>query len=82
MRIRDGWNHPIRSLPGPIIEIIDRISINKVTYEMPGTTTKAINMGSYNYLGFAENSGSRVDLVANEISQYGCSTLSCRSELG
>ncbi|KAH7972647.1 hypothetical protein HPB52_014751 [Rhipicephalus sanguineus] len=49
---------------------------------MPGTVTKAINMGSYNYLGFAENSGPVVDEVQRSIERYGSGTCSSRHELG
>lgn len=49
---------------------------------MPGTTTNAINMGSYNYLGFAENEGPRAESVAETLKQYGVGVCSTRHELG
>ena len=48
----------------------------------PGTTTRALNMGSYNYLGFAENSGPNVDRVEDIIDDYGVGVSSTRNEIG
>ena len=47
-----------------------------------GTTTEAINMGSYNYLGFAENTGPIIDKVENTIKHYGVGLCTTRHELG
>jgi len=49
---------------------------------MPGTTTHAINMGSYNYLGFAENEGPRADSVEETLKNYGVGMCTTRHELG
>lgn len=82
-RIRDCLNQPICSVPGAVIDLVDRVSYdNNWTFTMPGTVTKAINMGSYNYLGFAENSGPVVDEVERSIKRYGSGTCSSRHELG
>lgn len=39
-------------------------------------------MGSYNYLGFAENNVDFLKTVAEEIKQYGVGVCSTRQELG
>lgn len=82
-RLRDGWNNPIKSVPGELIDVMNkRTSDYNLTFEYPGTCTRAINMGSYNYLGMAENSGPRIDAVCRDIKQYGSSTMSSRAEFG
>lgn len=39
-------------------------------------------MGSYNYLGFAENTGVSKDAVTAVLSQYGSGVCSTRQEMG
>jgi serine palmitoyltransferase len=39
-------------------------------------------MGSYNYLGFAENEGPRAEKVRDSILKYGASTGTTRHEYG
>lgn len=39
-------------------------------------------MGSYNYLGFAENNGVCKDAVTKVLSEYGCGVCSTRQEMG
>lgn len=41
-----------------------------------------INMGSYNYLGFAENTGACADAALECTKQYGAGVSSTRSEMG
>lgn len=82
-RVRDGWNRPICSVPGPEITLKDRITHNHGwTFELTGTTSTAINMGSYNYLGFAENVGPCIDADEEKIKSHGIGTCSSRLELG
>lgn len=82
-RICHGWNMPICSMPGSIIEVVDRDSDDyNWTFRMTGTTTSAINMGSYNYLGFAENSGPRAESVEEILKKDGVGVSSSRHELG
>lgn len=82
-RLRDGWSNPIQSMPGAMIDLMDRYSEDyNLTFKLTGTSTRAINMGSYNYLGMAENSGSRLDAVCEDIERYGPGTTSSRSEFG
>jgi serine palmitoyltransferase len=47
-----------------------------------GTTRRCINLGSYNYLGFAENDGPCAEESIKSISKYGMASGSPRSELG
>ncbi len=46
------------------------------------TIENVINMGSYNYLGFAENNVDFMKTVAEETRQYGVGVCSTRQELG
>lgn len=41
-----------------------------------------INMGSYNYLGFAENNTDFLKTVADKTQQYGVGVCSTRQEIG
>lgn len=41
-----------------------------------------INMGSYNYLGFAENTGACADAAVECTQKYGAGVSSTRSEMG
>ncbi|CAG2100234.1 unnamed protein product [Medioppia subpectinata] len=82
-RVCDGCNRPITCVPGAVIDVMDRLTDDyNWTFKYPGTTTRAINMGSYNYLGFAENSGTNVDIVDNIIHKYGVGVGATRQECG
>ena len=47
-----------------------------------GRNIHAVNMGSYNYLGFANTSGPCADEAAKATCNYGLGTCSSRHELG
>lgn len=47
-----------------------------------GKTVKALNMGSYNYLGFSETSGSCAVAAEMATRNYGVGVCSTRHELG
>lgn len=47
-----------------------------------GTIKNVINMGSYNYLGFAENNADFLQTVADKTIEYGAGVCSTRQELG
>ncbi|XP_042327031.1 serine palmitoyltransferase 2 [Sceloporus undulatus] len=84
MRIRDSWNRPLCSVPGAKVDLLERVSLDyNWTFTYTGKVIKdIINMGSYNYLGFAENNGVSKDAVAKVLSQYGCGVCSTRQEMG
>lgn len=46
------------------------------------TVHNVINMGSYNYLGFAENNADSLKTVAENTRQYGVGVCSTRQEIG
>ncbi|XP_038846118.1 serine palmitoyltransferase 3-like [Salvelinus namaycush] len=84
MRVRDNWNRPICSLPGPVFDVMERVSPDyNWTFSLTGKTIdNVINMGSYNYLGFAENDGDFLKTVADRTQQYGLGVCSTRQEMG
>lgn len=47
-----------------------------------GDTTKALNLGSYNYLGFAENVGPCAEASVDAVHKYGLGGCSPRHEYG
>jgi len=82
-RIRDCWNRPIKSCPGAEFDLVDRVSHDyNWTFEYPGTSTRVLNLGSYNYLGFAENEGPCADATAEAIDRYGIGVSSSGQEVG
>ena len=70
-------------MAGSVIDVVDRIPVNyNLSFDFPGTTTRAVNMGSYNYLGFAENTGPRTESVEKVLREDGVGVSSCRHEIG
>lgn len=70
-RIRGCWNRTITSTPGAWTTVIPRILAEDGTWCDGDTPVRCINMGSYNYLGFAESNGpcaAAVDAALAEIS--------------
>ncbi|XP_010155096.1 PREDICTED: serine palmitoyltransferase 2, partial [Eurypyga helias] len=84
MRIRDSWNRPICSVPGAKMDMMERVSHDyNWTFTYTGKVIKdVINMGSYNYLGFAQNVGPCKEAAAKILSQYGVGVCSTRQEMG
>uniref|UniRef100_A0A8C4IHX7 serine C-palmitoyltransferase n=1 Tax=Dicentrarchus labrax TaxID=13489 RepID=A0A8C4IHX7_DICLA len=84
MRIRDNWNRPICSVPGAKVDLMERSSRDyNWTFEYTGRVVHdVINLGSYNYLGFAENTGPCADSAAEVTIKYGVGVASTRQEIG
>lgn len=84
MRIRDSWNRPICSVPGAKVDMLERVSHDyNWTFTYTGKVIKdVINMGSYNYLGYAENSGFCKEAVSKVLSRCGTGVCSTRQEMG
>jgi serine palmitoyltransferase len=73
----------VSSVPGAYIELVERHSNDhNWTFEYTGNKLKVLNLGSYNYLGFAENNGPSSGEAVRSVSQHGLATLSSRVELG
>lgn len=83
IRIRDCFNRPICSVPGAEIELLERTTDDyNWSFNYTGNKIKALNMGSYNYLGFAENNGPCSKAAIQSIQDYNVATLSSRQEFG
>nr|DBA27092.1 TPA: hypothetical protein GDO54_011271 [Pyxicephalus adspersus] len=84
MRVRDNWNRPICSVPGPRFDLMERVTDDyNWSYRYTGKVIKdVINMGSYNYLGFAENNEESLDSVQNVVKTHGAGVCSTRQEMG
>lgn len=55
-RLQDCWNRPISSNPGAWIDVLERDSPdNNCTMRLTGKSKRCLNLGSYNYLGFADD---------------------------
>jgi serine palmitoyltransferase len=55
-RIRDCWERPVCSAPGGRITVVERDSPDgNKTMLMTKRTRECLNLGSYNYLGFADD---------------------------
>ncbi|GET92548.1 serine palmitoyltransferase, putative [Leishmania tarentolae] len=82
-RIRDCFMRPIDSRPSRVIGIMERTSKNyNGTFEYTGRIVPAVNMGSYNYLGFAEDTQNITREVLDSMDDYGLASCSAPQELG
>jgi len=83
-RVLHYWCHPLAGVPGAEIDIWDRKFGNfNENIRLQDTKRKYLNIGSYNYLGFAENNGRCSEETIQEIrNKLGTATSSSRAELG
>ncbi|ELT92284.1 hypothetical protein CAPTEDRAFT_203947 [Capitella teleta] len=82
-RFRDVFNRPICSAPSTTISLKHRVSDdNNITFRYTGKVIKALNMGSFNYLGFADNKGPCADASEEATRKFGCAVASTRHEIG
>ena len=79
----DCFSRPVTGVPGRTIVLLDRTSPDfNATFHLTGTQTRALNVSSYNYLGFAQAHGSCADAVEQSIGRYGLSAMGGRMEGG
>ena len=82
-RVRDCWNRPITHCPGGYVEIIERTTPDQGwTFDFTGRILSLLNLGSYNYLGYAQNSGAISEGAKEAIRNYGIGVGSSRQEVG
>ncbi|EIW74517.1 serine palmitoyltransferase 2 [Coniophora puteana RWD-64-598 SS2] len=78
-RVGDCVAPPVTGVAGRTILMLDRYSNdNNWTQIYTGTKTRALNMSSYNYLGFSQTHGGCADAVEESINLYGVSTCGSR----
>ncbi|KAG6329151.1 hypothetical protein ID866_9938 [Astraeus odoratus] len=83
LRMDDCFSQPVTGVAGRTILIYDRYSEDcNYTQIYPGTKTRALNISSYNYLGFAQARGGCADAVEESIKRYGVSTYGTRLGAG
>lgn len=70
-------------MPGRTITLLDRVSNDEnSTFQLTGSTTRALNLSSYNYLGFSQGRGGCTEAVEEGIKRYGVSSCGARLEGG
>ncbi|KAG6827554.1 hypothetical protein H0H92_011305 [Tricholoma furcatifolium] len=83
LRMDECFSQPVTGVAGRTIVLLDRISPDyNHTHILTGTRTRALNISSYNYLGFAQARGGCADAVEESIRRYGVSTCGSRLEGG
>jgi serine palmitoyltransferase len=82
-RMDECFSQPVTGVAGRTILLLDRVSPDyNHTQILTGTRTRALNISSYNYLGFAQARGGCADAVEESIKRYGISTCGSRLEGG
>ena len=83
MRVRDAWNRPICGVPGARIRLLERQTNDYCwNFHFTGRRLNCTNFGSYNYLGFAENSGPCAEASKAALRRFGVAPASSMAETG
>ena len=83
LRVRDCWNRPIDSRPSRVIGVMERETKDfNQTFSFTGRILPCINLGSYNYLGFAEDTPNVTNNVLESIERFGIAACSPALEAG
>ena len=81
--IRDCFNRPIASTPGATMDVIQRSTQDYCwTFQSSGGTSRVLNFGSYNYLGFAQSNGPCAEASKEAINKYGIAPASTQHSIG
>ncbi|GBG34996.1 Serine palmitoyltransferase 2 [Hondaea fermentalgiana] len=83
-RMQDCFFRPISSRPGAWIDVMEqRVDDNGVRMETTGETKRCLNLGSYNYLGFADDWDSTCgEQVHAALKIYGPASCSAQGDAG
>lgn len=80
---RQCFSRPITSVPSRTATVLDRDSATAfATFDYSGDTTQALNVSSYNYLGFAQSRGGCADAAEDTVHQYGVASCGSREDVG
>lgn len=83
LRIQDCFSRPISSAPDSWFDVVERYSNdNNKTLHRTSNTTRCLNLGSYNYLGFAAADEYCTPRVIESLKKYSPSTCSVRCDGG
>ncbi|PYI35369.1 serine palmitoyl transferase subunit [Aspergillus indologenus CBS 114.80] len=83
VRLADCLDRPTTGVPGRYITLLDRVTRdNNKSFQLTGARTQTLNLGSYNYLGFAQSRGPCADRVEETIRAYGISAGGARADVG
>ncbi|OXA63445.1 Serine palmitoyltransferase 2 [Folsomia candida] len=82
--VRDLSHTPVKTLPGEFLTIEDRKLKDDGGwgFDYTGKQITCVDMGSFNYLGFASNDGKIMDDVMNSMHTFGLTGCSTRNEFG
>ena len=82
-RIHDCWNRPIGSAPDAYVDVLERTPVSgQKALELTGNKIRALNLGSYNYLGFAAHDPYCTPRALETLRKEGWSSCSPRAEAG
>ncbi|PYH49304.1 serine palmitoyl transferase subunit [Aspergillus saccharolyticus JOP 1030-1] len=83
VRLADCLDRPTTGVPGRFITLLDRVTHdNNRSFKLTGARIQTLNLGSYNYLGFAQSKGTCADRVEATIRAYGISAGGARADVG
>ncbi|KAM0929034.1 hypothetical protein ACQ4PT_001868 [Festuca glaucescens] len=83
LRIQDCFSRPIAGAPGCWFDVVERYSNdNNKTIQRTSNTTRCLNLGSYDYLGFAGVDEYCTPRVIQSLRKYSPSTCSARCDGG
>ncbi|CAM0914124.1 unnamed protein product [Alopecurus aequalis] len=83
LRVQDIFNRPIASAPDAWLDVVERTSDDgNKTLHRTTRTSRCLNLGSYNYLGFAAADEYCTPRVIESLKKYSASTCSARVDGG
>lgn len=83
LRLDDLFERPVTGVCGRTVMTLERTTNDyNRTFHLTGRTERALNIGAYNYLGFAQSCGECADAVAACLDIYGLSSGGARLGAG
>jgi len=79
---QDCWNRPVRGAVGRRVQVLERTRDKDERMVMNGETRDCLNLGSYNYLGFAGQDPYCTPAARDSVFEYGIASCSSPCELG
>ncbi|KAG0223710.1 serine palmitoyltransferase component [Actinomortierella wolfii] len=83
LRIEDCFSVPTSLVPGRTVNLLERYTNDYCrTFQYTGKLKEAVNLASYNYLGFAQSTGPCADAVEEVVHTHGLSSCATRLDTG